>query len=548
VHSAAEWLLKRWRGKDRVKELSARLPREKDRGPRRWFVNGHGMTFAVVPGPVEVSMGTHWNDGGWHGNEPSFGPERAHLRRVGRTFAIATTEVTQNQASLFTRDCREHIARVHKNPGHLGKGWSSRTGDSPAIDFNWYVAVLFCRWLSEQEKVPKDQMCYPPLEAIGPGMKVPADQFRRTGYRLPTEAEWEYGCRAGSTTQFSFGSDAELLRHYAWFDRNAGERSHPVGELKPNPLGLFDVHGNACEWCGVRPEVYPESDSFRPLRTERRHIQACGDADLCVLRGGDFSVRPQRQRSAHRAIASRESCWPSSGLRVARTVAAPALDVFLQDCGAGWASFHVCGPRGSCRVVDSEGDAVFARREVSIPGGIKVTMPRKATWAYSFTVERGGSGESVRVSELSIHPDWEARWHAWKHDPDRPARRPTAQAWAEATAGKPLHEGRTDRLAFTWSDKHPAAGVPPSYCGMVATAEVDLPAGTYLFECVAQSHGFRVTLDGEVLLEQSWSRDFARRSAVRDLAAGRRRLKVEYYVTFGKASFDFRVRKAPPRS
>ena len=89
--------------------------------------------------------------------------------------------------------------------------------DGPMIGFTWYIAADYCNWLSEQEGLPKDQWCYLPNEAgaYAEGMTIPADVLERTGYRLPTEAEWEYACRSGTVTSRYYGCSIELLDEYA---------------------------------------------------------------------------------------------------------------------------------------------------------------------------------------------------------------------------------------------------------------------------------------------------------------------------------------------
>ena len=121
-------------------------------------------------------------------------------------------------------------------------------------------------------------------------------------YRLPTEAEWEYACRAGSASEYSFGdSEAELGKH-AWYDKNSGNTTHPVGEKQANAWGLYDMHGNVWEWCqdGYGPyEAGPASDLSRPSSASDR-----------VLRGGGWFFFGSLCRSA-----GRHGCGPGFRLR-----------------------------------------------------------------------------------------------------------------------------------------------------------------------------------------------------------------------------------------
>ena len=106
--------------------------------------------------------------------------------------------------------------------------------------------------------MPKDQWCYLPNEAgaYAEGMSIPADVLQRTGYRLPTEAEWEYACRAGTVTSRYYGNSIDLLDAYAWYQANSKVHAWPCGSLLPNDLGLFDMLGNVNEWCQDRPDAY----------------------------------------------------------------------------------------------------------------------------------------------------------------------------------------------------------------------------------------------------------------------------------------------------
>jgi formylglycine-generating enzyme required for sulfatase activity len=118
---------------------------------------------------------------------------------------------------------------------------------------NWYEAAAYCDWLSEEEGLPK---CYLPNQSgsYGEGMTIPADFLKRTGYRLPTEAEWEYACRSGTITSRYYGFSTDLLGKHAWYRGNSQEHAHPGGSLLPNELGLFDMLGNVWEWVQDRAE------------------------------------------------------------------------------------------------------------------------------------------------------------------------------------------------------------------------------------------------------------------------------------------------------
>lgn len=110
-------------------------------------------------------------------------------------------------------------------------------------------------------------------------------------FRFPTEAEWEYACRAGSTTVFSFGDEPDACGDYAWFSPNAGSQTRPVGSKQPNAWGLYDMHGNVWEWCDDLYKAYPGGTL----------PNGCGDSGMThVLRGGAYNSMPERLSSSYR--------------------------------------------------------------------------------------------------------------------------------------------------------------------------------------------------------------------------------------------------------
>ena len=188
----------------------------------------------------------------------------------------------------------------------------SPTNNCPINCVSWYAAIAYCRWLSEQEKVADDQMCYPPISEIKDGMQLPRDYLTRTGYRLPTEAEAEYACRAGTFTSRFFGSADALLPAYAYFRDSSGDHSWPVGSLRPNDLGLFDILGNILEWC---QDSRAQQDKFKGVE-DTEPVSNTADR---VLHGGSYEKRIDRVKSNWTEHALPPAKFNSIGFRISRT-------------------------------------------------------------------------------------------------------------------------------------------------------------------------------------------------------------------------------------
>jgi len=161
-----------------------------------------------------------------------------HEVAISKPFYMGVTEVTQAQ----------YEAVMGTNPSHF-KG-----ATNPVEMVFWNDAAEFCKKLSEKT---------------------------RQTFRLPTEAEWEYACRAGTQTAFSFGDDPSALGDYAWWGRNSAKTTHPVGQKKPNAWGLYDMHGNVWEWCADWHGAYPKDPVTDPSGPATGRYR--------VLRGGSWS-------------------------------------------------------------------------------------------------------------------------------------------------------------------------------------------------------------------------------------------------------------------
>lgn len=301
LHSAINWLLRQRWGKAKViATIDAELASQEPAAGRDWYVNREGQSFAVIRGPVEFQMGSLPTD-------PGFSPlEVRHTKRLSRTIAMATCEVTTSQLLAY-------------RPKHAWLKQYSPDPDSPAVSVSWYHAAGYCNWLSEREGIPKDQWCFEPNndDAYADGMRLKPNYLKLSGYRLPTEAEWECACRAGTTTERFYGRGEELLSRYGWYFKSSDERAWPVGRLRPNDQGLFDTLGNATEW-GIDPATNYAVDL--PEDVERTtNLRVTEQLSRC-LRGGSFYNQSVDLRSAMRSFYRPGLGNFSTGFRVARTL------------------------------------------------------------------------------------------------------------------------------------------------------------------------------------------------------------------------------------
>jgi formylglycine-generating enzyme required for sulfatase activity len=242
------------------------------------YTNSIGMKFVLIPAG-KFLMGSPEEEPGRSEDE---GPQ--HLVTLTNAFYLGVTEVTQRQWQTVMGD----------NPSRF------RGSDQPVEDVSWDDCQEFVRRLNEREKTDR--------------------------YRLPSEAEWEYACRAGSSTRFSFGEDVGLsatgdklryyfgdqggeLDSYAWYGNVSGNQTHPVAQKKPNIWGLYDMHGNVAEWCADWYGPYPNSDVTDPKGPPQGTSR--------VIRGGGYGFDTWSVRSARRDSRPPQSRSDQCGLRVA---------------------------------------------------------------------------------------------------------------------------------------------------------------------------------------------------------------------------------------
>jgi len=250
---------------------------------------------------IEGGIFRRGSERGWFREQP------VRQVKVG-SFYIGKYEVTNKEYSQFKPD--------HPNPGD----------NLPVIDITWDEAVAYCDWLSTQEG----------LEPFYSDNEKPVNPEKtslpviKNGYRLPTEIEWEYACRGGTDDEYYWGN--RMDGHYCWYRDNSEGTLHEVGQKRPNDFGLYDMAGNAWEFCNdcyqeykyeaespmFEPYTYDgnqfipifPADSFYRTHMNKTHCHKCNHA----IRGGSFVTSAFLCRSAFRSYN-----YPYTGFRIARS-------------------------------------------------------------------------------------------------------------------------------------------------------------------------------------------------------------------------------------
>lgn len=315
------------------------------------------------------------------GNAAHFRDEHPeHKVCISEGFYMGVYEVTNSQFRRFVdetnykTDAEKEGWAFAWNGSEWGKvngaSWKrpgfSQSENHPVVCVSWNDAQSFCEWLGQKESIT---------------------------YRLPTEAQREYACRAGSTTVFSFGNNESSLDEYAWYGyEKAGKTAHRVGQKKPNDFGLYDMYGNVWEWCS---DFYDRGYYGKSSRTDPENTQSAGLGR--VLRGGGWVTNTYDCRSASRGNNNPDVRSYNDGFRVCCSSSPSAVGGYGKDSEICGLAFHAQGEKAG----DATGDSVILLTRLTAvkDGDIECDVPGR---------------EGLACFEISQTPDFsDSRMTVW---------------------------------------------------------------------------------------------------------------------------------------
>ena len=250
---------------------------------KRLNLNSVGMEFILIPAG-SFTMGSPKKE------KRRSDREKQVRVTITRAFELGKTVVTQKQWAEVMGTTPWDVEGFDEDGDEVPR---TPEGDNyPAVSISWGDATKFCKKLTALERKSR---------------KLSAKQK----YRLPTEAEWEYACRAGTTTAYSFRDAESSLGDYAWYDNNSKENLHEVATKKPNPWGLFDMHGNVWEWC---------EDWYEESLSGGNDPKGPSAGSYRVIRGGYWGFLASSCRSAYRTYRNPTGRYCSYGFRIVRVL------------------------------------------------------------------------------------------------------------------------------------------------------------------------------------------------------------------------------------
>ena len=310
LHGAIFWTLVRFGKSDGLARADDELKSNSPTGTRRWYVNSTGHTMVVVPGWTTFVMGSDKDD------PESADNEHQQSRQIRRSFCLSDHETTVAQFAMFQRATGGtwRGSAIEESANAM-----DRTGETvllPQASVTWYEAAAYCNWLSSTEGIPADQWCYLPNEngEYEPGMQIADDFESRRGYRLPTEVEWEFACRAGTTTPRYFGNEPSWLGQYAVYSPSGS-----AGRTAGTPIETQRLRAirHAGECCRMVPGCLSPHGFDRSRAATGDH--SLSDDVARVVRGGSAAGPPAHLRSAARDKAKPGVRATTIGFRVARS-------------------------------------------------------------------------------------------------------------------------------------------------------------------------------------------------------------------------------------